>query len=159
MYHILTLWTDPTLTWSGVCYNGPARLANDPIEMYACCFSKNTFLLQFSIKTYLGAVFECRLLNRCSRCTEKMHVRGWNCLYPFYLHIIGCSLYFKFVLNFKHIKSCAWFTKVGRKTLELRYFIIEKSSPRSQIWGLKVIIKTQIQEFFPFFPFLFPKSS
>ena len=78
MYHILTLWTDPTLTWS--CYNGPARLANDPIEMYACCFLKNTFLLQFSIKTYLGAVFECRLLNRCSRCTEKMHVRGWNCL-------------------------------------------------------------------------------
>ena len=80
MYHILTLWTDPTLTWSGVCYNGPARLANDPIEMYACCFSKNTILLEFYIKTYLGAVFECRLLNRCSRCTEKVHVRGWNCL-------------------------------------------------------------------------------
>ena len=85
MYHILTLGTHQTLTWSGVNFLGPGRLTNDPIEIYACSFSKKTFLLQYSIKTCIGEVFECRLLNRCSRCTEKMHVRGWNCLYRFIL--------------------------------------------------------------------------
>ena len=81
MYHILTLWTDPTLTWSDLNFKGPGRLTNDPNEIYACSFSKKTFLLQYSIKTCIGEVFECRLLNRCSRCTEKMHVQGWNYLY------------------------------------------------------------------------------
>ena len=44
-------------------------------------FSRSTFLLQYSMKTCLGEVFECRLLSRCSRFTEKIHVQGLHFLY------------------------------------------------------------------------------
>ena len=69
-------WADPTLTWSGVNFKGPERMTNDPNERYAQPLSKNTFILQYFIKTCLGEVFECRLLNSWSFITEKMPGRS-----------------------------------------------------------------------------------
>ena len=81
IYHFFTLGTDPTLTWSGVNFKGHWRLTNDPNERYSQPLSKNTFILQYSIKTCLGEVFECRLLNSWSFITEKMPGRLLQFLY------------------------------------------------------------------------------
>ena len=43
---------------------------------------------------------------------------------------LGCCLFFKIALNFKHIHSCASFTITSRITLEFMVIGIGKSTPR-----------------------------
>ena len=66
MQHFLTLEMGPTLTWSGVCYNGPGWLTIDPFETYACSPPKMPFHHNITLKICSEEVCDLGHLNSVS---------------------------------------------------------------------------------------------
>ena len=66
------------------------------------------------------------------------------------LSTLGCSLYLKFGLFFKHIKPRSSFTEVGRKMCKSGIFGIGKRSPRSKILRVKPKLMTFFRIFLCF---------